>query len=271
MTPAGFAFELRRAATRGALNLGWLDARFSFSFGRYDDPRRRRFGPLLALNEDRVQPGTGFDWHPHADLEIVIVPRSGAVEHHDDQGGHQLVVPGQWQWMRAGRGIRHRQWNPSADAADHHFQIWFEPLHRGLSPQVQRHPLAHPGPGHWTSLVAAPGDGAGGLDIGADAGLALGQASPEQPLALPARLGRGLYLHLMSGRVALQGEGMGTLRLEAGDAVVFFDGWPALALQADEASELLRFDVPPVDPATGAARARAASIPVPPPPPQEKP
>jgi redox-sensitive bicupin YhaK (pirin superfamily) len=64
-------WEVRRSATRGAFANEWLDARFSFSFGDYDDPFRRRFWPLIALNEDRVRPGTGFPMHPHRGLEIV--------------------------------------------------------------------------------------------------------------------------------------------------------------------------------------------------------
>ena len=106
-------FEIRRSAERGTMRTDWLDARFSFSFDNYVDPHRMRFGPLLALNDDRVQPGTGFPMHPHHDLEIVMLPRSGAVEHRDNQGREMLVHPGELQWMRAGSGIRHRQWNIS--------------------------------------------------------------------------------------------------------------------------------------------------------------
>jgi redox-sensitive bicupin YhaK (pirin superfamily) len=124
------AWVIRRSAERGCLSNDWLDARFSFSFGPWRDARWDRFGPLLALNEDVVQPGTGFAMHPHADLEILIVPHTGLVEHRDSEGGHGIVHPGEVQMMRAGRGIRHSQMNPSPDTPDHHFQVWIEPRRR---------------------------------------------------------------------------------------------------------------------------------------------
>lgn len=243
-------FEIRRGDTRGALRTTWLDARFSFSFGDQVDPHRPRFGPLLALNEDRVQPGTGFPMHPHRDLEIVMIPRGGTVEHRDSQGRHMHVRPGELQWMRAGRGIRHRQWNDSSHELDHHFQLWFAPSAVGLEPAVERRAYEAPPPGAWRALVSPhPQDAA--LDIGVGVVLALGRAAPGRALEIPARVTGGLYLHAMQGRVEVQGAGLGRAFLQDGDAIVFFDGSPALQLQAASPSELLRFDTAAVDPRTG--------------------
>lgn len=243
------AGEVRRGVTRGALRTGWLDARFSFSFGDQVDPGRPRFGPLLALNEDRVRPDSGFPMHPHQDLEIVMIPRSGTVEHDDSEGGHMLVLPGELQWMRAGRGIRHRQWNPSADVVDHHFQLWFEPGARGLLPQVRRERFEPPAPGTWRTLVS-PQPPAGALDIGVDVVLALGLAAPGAPLAIEARAG-GLYLHLARGPARVTGAAAGPVALAEGDALVFFDGAPALQLHTTGSSEWLRLDTAAVDPRSG--------------------
>ena len=243
-------FEIRRAADRGTMRTDWLDASFSFSFADHVDPRHPRFGPLLALNEDRVQPGTGFDMHPHRDLEIVMLPRSGAIEHRDSQGREMLVRPGELQWMRAGRGIRHRQWNVSRHEFDHHFQLWFAPSTKGLEPTVERLPYQAPTPGTWRTLVSPqPRDGA--LDIGTDVVLALGRAEPGRALEIPARAKGGLYVHLMEGRIEVHGAGLGRAGLETGDAIVFFDGVPELQLHAALPAELLRFDTAAVDPQTG--------------------
>lgn len=244
-------FDIRRGATRGVLRTDWLDARFSFSFGDHVDPQRPRFGPLLALNEDRVQPGTGFPMHPHRNLEIVMLPRHGTVEHRDSEGRRMLVRPGELQWMRAGRGIRHRQWNIASDEVDHHFQLWFEPAALDLEPAVQHVAFELPVPGAWRTLVSPrPEDHA--LDIGVDVVLALGHAGPERVLPLPARASGGLYLHVMQGRVRVQGSGLGSAFLDGGDALAFFDGAPALELHASAPAELLRFDTAAVDPRTGA-------------------
>lgn len=242
-------WEIRRSVTRGALHTGWLEARFSFSFGDYDDPTRRRFGPLLALNDDRVQPGTGFPMHPHYDLEIVMLPLSGAIEHHDDRGGHAIVRPGQWQWMRAGSGIRHRQWNPSRHETDHHLQIWLEPSLRGLRPIVETVVLDAPEPGVWQAIVSRePGASARDLDV--DATLIVGVTGPDRELACDAHPG-GRYLHVMDGPISASTDGLPPATLDAGDALVFFDKAPPLRLSSTGPGRVLRFDTPPVDPATG--------------------
>lgn len=259
-------FEIRRSATRGAMRTDWLDARFSFSFADHVDPQRRRFGPLLALNEDRVQPDSGFAMHPHRNLEIVMLPRRGAVDHLDSQGRQMTVRPGELQWMRAGRGIRHRQWNASDRETDHHFQLWFEPAVPDLEPVVERRSYTPPEPGTWRTLLAPPAaDGTqdrDALDIGVDVRLAIGRVAPGHghehghALAIPARAHGGLYLHVMAGTVELQADdgGVAPVRLAEGDAIVFFDGVPPLRLLPDSpaAAELLRFDTGPVDPRSGA-------------------
>lgn len=248
-------FEVRRGASRGAMRTDWLDARFSFSFAAHLDPGRPRFGPLLALNEDRVQPGTGFPMHPHRDLEIVMLPRSGTVEHHDSEGRRMWVRPGELQWMRAGRGIRHRQWNPSANEPDHHFQLWFEPPAPGLAPRVERLTYAPPAPGAWRTLVSPHGADAvdGALDIGVAVRLVLGRAAPGHSLAVPARSDGGLYLHLMTGALEVRDMQRRLATLEAGDAIVFFAGVPALQLHGAPEAELLRFDTAAVDRHSGLA------------------
>ena len=113
LPPESRRVTLRRAQDRGHANFGWLDARFSFSFASYQDPANENFGPLRALNEDVILPGTGFGPHGHNDLEIVLYPLSGVIEHRDSLGTRALVRPGDVQRMTAGRGITHSQMNAS--------------------------------------------------------------------------------------------------------------------------------------------------------------
>ncbi len=233
--------EVRRDAERGHFANDWLEARFSFSFGDWHDPAWPRFGALLAINEDRVQPGTGFPMHPHRDLEILMLPRSGRIEHRDHLGGHALVAPGQVHFMRAGHGIRHSQMNPSAHEVDHHFQIWLAPPRRGLPPRAQTLPLAPPGPGAW--VVVASGHGLGGAAIDADACVRWGRAQAGAPLPLPAAAGTSRYLHVMEGTLQVAGH-----VLAAGDALVLRDADRPLALHTPEVAEALCFELPPVHP-----------------------
>lgn len=230
-------FEIRRDADRGQFTNEWLDARFSFAFGAWHDPAWPRFGPLLAINEDRVQPGTGFAMHPHTDLEILMLPRSGRIEHRDNFGGHAIVTPGELHVMRAGRGIRHSQMNPSLAEVDHHFQIWLAPRTGKLTPHVQTLRLTPPSSGEW--VVLASGLGAGGAAIDVDATVAWGCADTGAALRLPAVPGASRYLHLMSGSLTVEG-----YRLHAGDALVQRDAARSLTLEAIASYEVLSFDLP---------------------------
>lgn len=241
------AFELRRAAQRGQLRNAWLDARFSFSFGAWRDPRWDAFGPLRALNEDVVQPGTGFGMHSHHDLEIFILPLEGAVEHRDSEGRHARVRPGEVQMMRAGRGIAHSQMNPLPDRVERHLQVWIEPRRRGLDPGVWQQRLAAPAPGRWHVFVSPDGR-AGTLAVDQDLTLALGQAHDGEPLAWQGQAGRSQYLHLAQGRAEVRIGEAAPLQLEAGDALAFFaPAPPSLAHGAPQARWLL-FDLPAVSP-----------------------
>lgn len=231
------SFQIRRAADRGHAANDWLDAHFSFSFGDWHDPLWPRFGPLLAINEDRVQPGRGFAMHPHANLEILMLPRQGRIEHRDNFGGHTTIAPGELMRMRAGTGIRHSQMNPSADEIDHHFQIWLAPRTTGVEPQVQTLRLMPPAAGSWVVIASAAG--ADGLPIDADATVSWGRADKGAPLALPARPAKSRYLHVMSGELSVNGQ-----PLCAGDALVLPDAAQPLMLAARHGAEVLGFELP---------------------------
>jgi redox-sensitive bicupin YhaK (pirin superfamily) len=132
------AVEVRRADTRFRTRLGWLDSHHSFSFGPHHDPANLRHGLLIVSNDDRVAPGTGFETHPHRDMEIVTWVLSGELEHRDTLANRGVIYPGLAQRMSAGRGIRHSEKNPSATDEVHFVQMWVRPDAEGVDPGYQQ-------------------------------------------------------------------------------------------------------------------------------------
>ena len=112
----------------------WLDTSHHFSFADYFDPKRMNYGPLRVFNDDIVQPATGFDLHPHRDMEIITYVIQGQLEHKDDQGNHGIIKEGEIQTMTAGSGIMHSESNPSQTEPLRLLQIWIFSDKKGLKP-----------------------------------------------------------------------------------------------------------------------------------------
>lgn len=156
-TPAGTievvdpAIDVRRASERFVTRAGgWLDSKHSFSFGHHHDPRNTHFGLLLVNNDDVVEPGTGFETHPHRDMEIVTWVMQGSLVHQDSTGHNGVIYPGLAQRMSAGTGILHSEKNDSwrmQGGPEHleqvHFvQMWVVPDEQSIAPGYEQLEIA---------------------------------------------------------------------------------------------------------------------------------
>jgi hypothetical protein len=125
--------EKRDFNSLGAFKIDWLDAKHHFSFGHYHNPNRMGWGALRVWNDDIIQPGTGFDPHGHADMEIITYVREGAITHKDNQGNQGRTEAGDVQVMSAGSGIVHAEYNLESEPT-RIFQIWILPKQKGGKP-----------------------------------------------------------------------------------------------------------------------------------------
>lgn len=125
----------RRSAARGHAHHGWLKSYHTFSFASYYDPQFEAWGPLRVINEDRVEPGTGFGTHRHQEFEIWSYVVDGELEHRDSMGNLEIMKRGDIQMTSAGTGISHSEYNRNPTKPVHFLQIWGLPSQSRLKPK----------------------------------------------------------------------------------------------------------------------------------------
>ncbi|MGC2048829.1 MAG: pirin family protein [Gallionella sp.] len=228
---------LRKATERGHARHGWLESWHSFSFADYHDPAHMRFASLRVINEDIVQPNSGFGMHPHRDMEILTYILDGALCHHDSMGNSEQIRAGEVQVMSAGTGVTHSEVNASATEAVHLLQIWIIPAQQNLPPGYQQKVFgASAKRGRWC-LLASPDQAAGSLLIHQDVRVSAALLNGAETLAYPVPAGRKIYLHVARGALTASGHS-----LNAGDALKYSDE-PKVELTAGINAEVLLFDM----------------------------
>ena len=159
----------RRSRERGHANHGWLDARHTFSFAGYFDPRHMGFSELRVLNQDVVQPGQGFGTHGHESMEIVTYVLRGVLEHRDSLGTGSQMRNGEVQYMKAGSGVRHSEFNASEDEELELLQMWVLPAEEGGTPRYDQREFPVAERRGTLRLVASPDGRDGSIRIDQDA------------------------------------------------------------------------------------------------------
>jgi len=229
--------EIRKSEDRGLADHGWLRSYHTFSFADYYDPENMGFGHLRVINEDRVQPGTGFGTHGHRDMEIISYVLEGALAHKDNMGNGSTIVPGDVQRMSAGKGVLHSEFNHAKDQTTHFLQIWIEPNVSGIPPSYeQRHFDAASKRGR-LRLVASPDAREGSVTIHQDAYVYAALLDGADRATHKLQPGRRAYLHVARGKVTVNGQ-----PLEAGDALKA-TRTPEITLEKGEGAEVLLFDL----------------------------
>jgi redox-sensitive bicupin YhaK (pirin superfamily) len=228
---------LRKSESRGGADHGWLKARHSFSFAGYFDPRHMGFRSLRVINEDRVAPGAGFPMHAHRDMEILTWMLAGELEHRDSLGNGSVIRVGELQYMCAGTGVRHSEFNHSNTAGVHLLQIWILPDGPARAPRHEqrdfRLALAR---NDWILLASGTGS-EGSITIHQDA--CVWALKADDDLLRTRELGsrRGAWIQCARGSIEVQG----TI-LSAGDALCI-EGEREIQFRGARESEILYFDL----------------------------
>jgi len=223
----------------GRFGNGWLDAHYHFSFAGYHDPTRMGLGPLRVWNDDTIEPHTGFDPHPHRDMEIVTYVRSGAISHEDSLGNKGVTRAGDVQVMHAGTGIVHSEYNHQ-DEPTTLFQIWILPDTKGhgagwQARQFPKEPVTDSLP---VLASGRPADTDGeALPIHQDAAVLGGRLGAGTTITHVLGAGRGAYLVPTDGAIEING------RRADRRAGVSISGEETLILTAIEDAEVVMVEV----------------------------
>lgn len=232
--------EVRPFDSLGKFRIDWLNASHHFSFGHYVDPKRMGFGALRVWNDDTIEPGTGFDPHPHRDMEIITYVRKGAITHLDRLGNQGRTEAGDVQVMSAGTGIVHAEYNKEPDETQI-FQIWIEPSAAGFEPRWDARQFPKDDRAGDLVVLASgrPQDsGNGALSINQDAAVLGATIKAGQSVTHGIAPGRKAYLVAATGEIEVNG-----VPAMARDGVAIADE-NTVTISATADAEIVLVDVP---------------------------
>jgi hypothetical protein len=228
---------VRKSNDRGHADHGWLDSRFTFSFSDYYDPQHVQFRTLRVMNDDRIAGGGGFPTHPHRDMEIVTYVLEGALAHKDSMGNGSVIKPGDVQYMSAGTGVAHSEFNASDSETAHLYQIWMFPDRQGYKPAYDQKHFTDADKRGKLRLVVSPDGRDGSVQIRQDNELYATVLAPGESVEHALKPARHAYVQVARGSVTLNGE-----PLEAGDGAAI-SAEKSLQLTGVNDAEVLLFDL----------------------------
>jgi len=228
---------IRKSDDRGHADHGWLNTRFSFSFADYYDPKHDHFRTLRVMNDDRIAGGGGFPTHPHRDMEIVTYVLEGALAHKDSLGNGSVIRPGDVQYMSAGTGVAHSEFNASDQETVHLYQIWMFPDKHNYRPAYDQKHFSTADKRGKLRLLVSPDGREGSVKIRQDNELYATVLAPGETVKHTLKADRHAYVQVARGSVELNGK-----TLETGDGAAI-SAEKAVELTGVKDAEVLLFDL----------------------------
>jgi redox-sensitive bicupin YhaK (pirin superfamily) len=216
----------------GKSNLGWLKSRFHFSFAEYRNPDNINFGVLRVLNDDIVLADTGFDMHPHANMEIISYVVDGEITHKDSMGNEETLKRGEVQYMSAGTGVTHSEHN-LGDESLRLLQIWIYPDNKDLTPVYGSHRFDLDDSKNRLLKIVSSHNSDAKVKIHQDVNIYVSQVDKNKGLSFDIDKDRQVYFVLIEGSCSANG-----LSLDFGDAMEIVDE-DALEIAVSKDSHIL--------------------------------
>ena len=218
----------------GGANHGWLNAKHHFSFANYYDPQKLCHGELMVINDDKIAANTGFDTHPHQNMEIITYVRKGAITHKDNKGNQGRTTAGNVQVMSAGTGIYHSEFNLENEETNI-YQIWIKPKINGVEPnwnmaEFPKQPVTD------SLQLLVSGEETSPLNINQDARIYAGRMNKSTKITHNV-IGKA-YVLISEGNIEVNGS-----KAQKGDGLSISDE-TSLDLEALNDAEVLIIEVP---------------------------
>ncbi len=229
--------KFKPSDSRGSADHGWLHAKHSFSFAEYFDPENMGFRSLRVINEDRIEPAMGFGTHGHKDMEIVTYIVAGALAHKDSMGNGSVIRPGDVQYMSAGTGVKHSEFNHSQDEQTHLLQIWILPDKANYQPRYDQKTFSELDRTDNLKLVVSGNEKDNVIHVHQDVYIYASLLSSGKKIIHETQPERGLWLQMVKGEISVNGQ-----LLSAGDAIAA-EGEKLLTIEANQDAEFLLFDL----------------------------
>ena len=229
----------RPANERGKADFGWLKSNHSFSFGQYHDPRHMGFGNLRVINDDLVEGGKGFGQHPHQNAEIFSYVLDGALKHIDSLGNGSVVGEGGVQYMSAGSGVSHSEFNPSEIQPMHFLQVWLLPTAVNTAPRYETMDINAADKDGKLKLFLSRDGREGSMPTQADASVYAANLNGDQEVSATLAASRKGWVQMAHGSLRVNGQ-----TLSKGDGLAI-EGEGLLTFSDGNEAEFLFFDLSP--------------------------
>ena len=222
----------------GKSNLGWLESRFHFSFAEYRNPKNINFGVLRVLNDDIIYPMSGFDTHPHSNMEIISYIVNGEITHKDSMGNSETLKRGEVQYLSAGDGIYHSEHNFHKSLDLRLLQIWIIPPKNGLPRLYGSKKYLEENRKNSLLNIVSSQDGNADIKIYQDINIYVSELEIEKSLDFTINENRQVYFVQIEGNSSLN-----DIILENGDAMEIVDE-KSINIKALENSHFLFIEMP---------------------------
>lgn len=228
----------RTAQQCGQADFGWLQARYTFSFGHYFDPKLMGYASLRVLNQEVLAPGASFQPRTYPNVDILNLILQGKAEYRDSDGNTVNAQAGEALLLSTQPGLSYSEQNISNDTPLTRLQLWLDACPERSNERVQRLMLPEAG----LTLLASPDGAQGSLQLRQQVWIHHLDLQPgeQQTLALN---GPRAYLQSIHGTIEAHSERHDGQRLTCGDGA-FIHEENRLTIRAKTPLRALLIDLP---------------------------